>query len=52
MPAFAIPAKAGPHFTDPGEVRSWVGLATTAVSKQSAQDRYVTDIEAVSPSRR
>jgi len=35
-------------FTDPGGMESWVGLGTTTVSKQSARDRYVTNIVVVS----
>jgi len=35
-------------FTDPGWMEGWVGLSTTTMSKQSAQDRYVTEITVVS----
>jgi len=39
-------------FTEPRGMKGWVGLGTTTVSKQSAQDRYVTDIAVVSCSNR
>jgi len=40
-------------FTDPGRMEGWVGLGTTVVSKQSAQDRrYVTEITVISCSDR
>jgi len=34
--------------SNPGGMEGWVGLGTTAVSKQFAQDRYVTEIIVVS----
>jgi len=40
IPTFAFPAEAGPHLPAHGEMEGWVGLGTTTVSKQSAQDRY------------
>jgi len=54
IPAFAFPAEAGPHssFTDPGRMEGRVGLGTTMVIKQSAQDRYVTEITVISCSDR
>jgi len=39
-------------FTDPGGMEDWVGLGTTTVSKQFAQDRHVTAMTVVSCSSR
>jgi len=41
---FAFPAAAGPHLLTP----EGVSLGTTVVSKQSAQDHYMTAIKVVS----
>jgi len=46
MRAFAFLAEAGPRLTDPGLMEGWVGLGTAMMSKQSAQDRYMTEITA------
>jgi len=47
-----LPSQSWSSFTDPGRMEDWVGLGTTAVSKQSARDHYVTDITVVSCSNR
>jgi len=39
-----LPSRLSSSFADPRRMVSWAGLGTTAVSKQSAQDRYVTGI--------
>jgi len=43
-----FPAEAGPHLPIPEEWKAELAIDTTAVSKQSTQDRYVTDITVVS----
>jgi len=53
IPAFAFPAKAGPYLLTPeGGMEGWVGLGTTMVGKQSAQDHYVTGTTVISCSDR
>jgi len=42
--AFDFSAEDGPHLLTLGGMEGWVGLGTTTVSKQSVQDRYVTNI--------
>jgi len=45
---FAFQAEAAwSSFTDFGGMEGWVGLGATTASKQSAQDRYVTNIAVV-----
>jgi len=39
-----LPGRSWSSFTDPGETDGIFDLGTTTVSKQSAQDRYVTAI--------
>jgi len=41
---FCLISRSWSSFTDPRRMEGWVGLGTTTVSKQSAQDRYVTAI--------
>jgi len=43
-----LPNRSWFSFTDPGGIQGWVSLGTTTVSRQSAQDRYVTGITAIS----
>jgi len=43
-----IPSWSWSSFTDPGGIEGWDGLGTITVSKQSAQDCYVTAITVVS----
>jgi len=43
-----LPSRSWSSFTDSIGMEGWVGLGTTTVSKQSAQNRYVTAITAVS----
>jgi len=49
---FCLPSRSWSSFTDPGGMKGWVGLGTTMVSKQSAQNRPVTEITAISCSDR
>jgi len=42
-----LPSQSWSSFANPWGMESWVGLGTTMVSKQSAQDRYVTAITVV-----
>jgi len=46
MFAYAFPAKVGPHFPTQKEWKA-EDLRTTAVSRESAQTAYVSDIAAV-----
>jgi len=43
-----LPSRSWSSFTDPEGMEGWVGLGTTMVSKQCAQDRYVTEITVIS----
>jgi len=47
-----LPSRSWSSFTDPGRIEGWVGLGTTILGKQSAQDRYVTEVAVVSCSNR
>jgi len=47
-----FPSRSCSSFTDHGGMEGWVGLGTTMVSKQSAQDRYITEITIISCSDR
>jgi len=46
--SLCLPSWSWSSFTDPGGMEGWVGPGTTMVSKQSAQDRYMTGITVVS----
>jgi len=53
MPDFAFSAKVGPHLPTPeGWKAELAYIGTTTASKQSAQDRYVTEITVISCSDR
>jgi len=43
-----LPSQSRSSFTDPEGMESWVGLGTTVVSKQSADDCYMVDVTVVS----
>jgi len=47
-----LPNRRWSSVTSPGGMEGWVGLSTTTVTIQSAQDRYVTGITVVSCSNR
>jgi len=47
-----FPSRSWSSFTDPVGMEGCVNLGTTTMSKQSAQDRYVTAITVVSCSSR
>jgi len=44
IPAFAFSAEAAPHLPTPEGWKAELAYGTTAVSKQSAKDRYVIAI--------
>jgi len=52
LTCLCFPSRSWSSFTDPGRMEGWVGLDTTMVSKQSAQNRYVAEITVVSCSDR
>jgi len=43
-----LPSRSWSSFTDTRKMEDWVGLGATMVCKQSAQDRYVTEITVIS----
>jgi len=47
-----LPSQPKLSFSDPRRMEGWVGLGTTTVSEQSAQDCYVADITVVSCANR
>jgi len=44
LTCLCLPCRSWSSFTDPGWMEGWVGLGITTVSKQSAQDHYMTGI--------
>jgi len=52
LTCFCVSSQSWSLWTDPGGMEGWVGLGTTAVSKESSVRPYVTNIAVVSCSSR